>query len=134
VGAGRSGIEIAEKLGKEGYEVVATKRTDPIGSMMEMITRKLALMRIERMDSITLMPHTTVKAFREKSVEIEKDGKKMSLEPFQSVILASGMQSVSEPDEQITNAVSMMEIIGDARDVQDIFSAVHAGYNLALKY
>jgi 2,4-dienoyl-CoA reductase-like NADH-dependent reductase (Old Yellow Enzyme family)/thioredoxin reductase len=134
IGAGRSGIEIAEKLGREGYDVVATKRTDPIGSMMEMITRKLALMRIEQMDRVTLMPHTTVKAFREKSVEIEKDGKKMSLEPFQSVILASGMQSVSGPDEQITNAVPMMEIIGDARDVQDIFSAVHAGYNLALKY
>jgi len=134
IGAGRSGIEIAEKLGREGYEVVATKRTDPIGSMMEMITRKLALMRIERMDGVTLMPHTTVKEFKEKSVEIEKDGKKMSLEPFQSVILASGMQSAPGPDEQIANAVSMMEVIGDARKVQDIFSAVHAGYNLALKY
>jgi hypothetical protein len=27
-----------------------------------------------------------------------------------------------------------MEIIGDAKEVQDIFTAVHAGYNLALKY
>ncbi|MFO7556519.1 MAG: FAD-dependent oxidoreductase [Desulfobacterales bacterium] len=134
IGAGRSGIEIAEKLGRKGYDVVATKRNDPIGSMMEMITRKLALMRIEQMDRVTLMPHTTVKEFRDGGVEIEKDGKKMYLEPFQSIILASGMQSASGPDEQITKAVSMMEIIGDARKVQDIFNAVHAGYNLALKY
>ena len=134
IGAGRSGIEIAEKLGRKGYDVVATKRNDPIGSMMEMITRKLALMRIEQMDRVTLMPHTTVKEFRDGGVEIEKDGKKMYLEPFQSIILASGMQSASGPDEQITKAVSMMEIIGDAREVQDIFNAVHAGYNLALKY
>ncbi len=134
IGAGRAGVEIAEKLGNEGYDVVATKRTDPIGSMMEMITKKLALMRIDQMDKVTLMPHTTVKEFKADSVEVEKDGKKLSLKPFQSVILASGMRSASGPDEGVADAVSMMEIIGDAREVQDIFSAVHAGYNLALKY
>lgn len=134
IGAGRAGVEIAEKLGKEGYDVVATKRTDPIGSMMEMITKKLALMRIEQMDNVILMPHTTVKEFKAESVEVEKDGVSMTLEPFQSVILASGKRSAEGPGEEITNAVAMMEIIGDARDVQDIFSAVHAGYNLALKY
>ena len=62
IGAGRTGLEIAEKLGKEGYDVVATKRTDPIGSMMEMITRKLILMRIGQTDRVTLMPHTTVRS------------------------------------------------------------------------
>jgi cation diffusion facilitator CzcD-associated flavoprotein CzcO len=39
IGAGRTGLEIAEKLGAEGFDVTATKRTDPIGSMMEMITK-----------------------------------------------------------------------------------------------
>ena len=134
IGAGRAGVEIAEKLGNEGYDVVATKRTDPIGSMMEMITKKLALMRIDQMNKVTLMPHTTVKEFLVQSVDIEKDGVRMSLEPFQSVILASGMRSAAGPDDELMNAVSMMEVIGDAREVQDIFSAVHAGYNLALKY
>lgn len=134
IGAGRAGVEIAEKLGNEGYDVVATKRTDPIGSMMEMITKKLALMRIDQMNKVTLMPHTTVKEFLVQSVDIEKNGVRMSLEPFQSVILASGMRSAAGPDDELMNAVSMMEVIGDAREVQDIFSAVHAGYNLALKY
>ena len=134
IGAGRTGVEIAEKLGKEGYDVVATKRTDPIGSMMEMITKKLALMRIEQMDKVTLMPHTTVKEFKADIVEVEKDGEMLSLKPFQSVILASGMRSAAGPDEEIVNAVTRMEVIGDAREVHDIFSAVHAGYDLALKY
>jgi NADPH-dependent 2,4-dienoyl-CoA reductase/sulfur reductase-like enzyme len=134
IGAGRAGVEIAEKLGGEGYEVVATKRTDPIGSMMEMITKKLALMRIGQMEKVTLMPHTTVKEFKSDSVQVEKDGEPLSLEPFQTVILASGMLSAAGPDEEITNAVPKMEIIGDAMEVQDIFTAVHAGYNLALNY
>jgi 2,4-dienoyl-CoA reductase-like NADH-dependent reductase (Old Yellow Enzyme family)/thioredoxin reductase len=131
IGAGRTGLEIAEKLGGEGYEVVATKRTDPIGSMMEMITKNLALKRIGEMENVILMPHTTVRAFLDKSVDIEQDGVGMSLEPFQTVILASGMISAPGPDEEIRKLASRIEIIGDAREVQDIFSAVRAGYELA---
>jgi hypothetical protein len=101
---------------------------------MEMITKKLALMRIGQMEKVTLMPHTTVKEFKSDSVQIEQDGKPLSLEPFQTVILASGMLSAAGPDEEITNAVPNVEIIGDAMEVQDIFTAVHAGYNLALHY
>jgi len=44
------------------------------------------------------------------------------------------MRSASEPDEKTANAAPIMEIIGDAGEVQDIYSAVHSGYNLALKY
>lgn len=134
IGAGRVGVEIAEKLGKEGYDVVATKRTDPIGSMMEMITRKLTLMRIDRMDKVVLMPHTTVKAFKTDSVEVEMDGDRMPLDPFQTVILASGMRSAAGPDDDLAQDVSTIEVIGDAGEINDIFSAVQAGYNLALKY
>lgn len=133
IGAGRVGLEIAEKLGKKGYEVVATKRTDPIGSMMEMITRKLLLMRLEKMANVTLMPHTTVKKFSAEGVEMEQDGVQKSLEPFQTVILSSGMNPAKGPDQEIKNAVSKIEIIGDANQVQDIFSAIHSGYDLACR-
>ncbi len=134
IGAGRAGLEIAEKLGMQGYQVVATKRTDPIGSMMEMITKKLILMRIEKMDNVTLMPHTTVKAFRPDAVIVEQDGQEKVLEPFQTVILASGMRSAPGPDNDIRAAVPDIEVIGDANQVQDIFSAVQAGYEVARKY
>jgi pyruvate/2-oxoglutarate dehydrogenase complex dihydrolipoamide dehydrogenase (E3) component len=134
IGAGRSGLEIAEKLGMQGFDVVATKRTDPIDSMMEMITRKLTLMRIEPMPNVTLMPHTTVKAFLANGVEVEQDGEKKSLAPFQTVILAFGMRTAPGPGEDIQKAVPKLEIIGDANEVQDIFSAVHAGYELAQRY
>ncbi len=134
IGAGRAGLEIAEKLGMQQYQVVATKRTDPIGSMMEMITKKLILMRLEKMDNVTLMPHTAVKAFKPDAVVVEQDGKEKILEPFQTVILASGMRSAPGPGEDIRAAVARIEIIGDANQVQDIFSAVQAGYQVACKY
>ncbi len=134
IGAGRVGLEVAEKLGKDGYEVVATKRTDPIGSMMEMITRKLALVRIGKMKNVTLMPHTTVKKFQPKEVEIEQDGVAKTLEPFQTVILASGMNPLPAPSENIKQLVEKVEIIGDAAVVQDIFTAIHSGFELAKRY
>ncbi|MCF8078224.1 MAG: FAD-dependent oxidoreductase [Desulfobacterales bacterium] len=134
IGAGRAGLEIAEKLGAEGFEVAATKRTDPVGSMMEMITRKLTLMRIEGMSNVTLMPHTTVKAFTADGVEVEQDGKKIYLSPFQTVILASGMVSEAGPATEIVAAVPAIEKIGDAATVMDIYTAVHAGYELAMRY
>ncbi len=134
IGAGRTGLEIAEKLGRAGYDVVATKRTDPIGGMMEMITKNLALKRIGEMKNVILMPHTTVKSFKDKSVDIEQDGVRMSLEPFDTVILASGMLSAPMPDEEIRKSVAGIEVIGDAKDVRDIFCATQAGYQLATKY
>ncbi len=134
IGAGRTGLEIAEKLGSDGFEVVATKRTDPIGSMMEMITRKLTLMRIDQMEKVTLMPHTAVKSLSPGKTIVEKDGERVELEAFQTVILSSGMLSMPEPGEELQKYVPTIETIGDAAQVKDIFSAVHAGYDLAAKY
>jgi len=134
IGAGRTGLEIAEKLGAEGFEVTATKRTDPIGSMMEMITKKLTLMHIDQMDNVTLMPHTAVKAFATDKVVVEKEGETVALDPFDTVILASGMLSAPAPEPAIGQAVADVEVIGDANKVLDIYTAVHEGYALALKY
>ena len=134
IGAGRTGLEAAEKLGKEGFEVVATKRTDPIGSMMEQITRKLLLMRLDKMTNVTLMPHTTIKAFSPDKVEVEQDGNRKFLDPFQTVVIASGMVPAAGPDKDVAGAVRNVEIIGDAKEVSDIFNATHAGYELAQRY
>jgi hypothetical protein len=40
-----------------------------MGSMMEMITKKLTLMGIEEMPNVIPMPHTTVKKFSADGVE-----------------------------------------------------------------
>jgi len=134
IGVGQVGLEITEKLGKEGYDVVAVEIIDQLGGAMEGITKKLALMRIEQLEKVTLMPQTAVKAFKADSVEMEKDGERLSLDPFQSVILASGMLSSPEPVDEIKKAIANIEIIGDAHKVQDTFTAVRAGYELACKY
>lgn len=134
IGAGRTGLEIAEKLGAAGFEVVATKRTDPIGSMMEVITKNLMLMRLGKLSNVTLMPHTAVKQFRADGVEVLQDDQPKVLKPFQTVILASGMRPAPGPEAELRQTVPAVEVIGDAAEVMDIYAAVHAGYGTALKY
>jgi 2,4-dienoyl-CoA reductase-like NADH-dependent reductase (Old Yellow Enzyme family)/thioredoxin reductase len=134
IGAGRTGLEIVELLGNEGFEVVTTKRSDPIGSGMDLISSKLTLNRIGQMKNVSVMPHTTVKAFTKDGVEVEIESEVKRLEPFQTVILASGMLSAAGPIDSIKGLVSDIEVIGDAREVNDIYHAIQAGYELAGKY
>ncbi|MGD9229517.1 MAG: FAD-dependent oxidoreductase [Desulfobacterales bacterium] len=134
IGVGQVGLEITEKLGKEGYDVVAVEIIDQLGGAMEGITKKLAFKRIEQLERVTLMAQTAVKEFKAACVEVEKDGEIISLEPFQSVILASGMISAPEPDDEIKKVIDKIEIIGDADNVKDTFTAVRTGYELACKY
>ena len=58
----------------------------------------------------------------------------MLLEPFETVIFASGMISAPGPDEKVRKSVPRIEVIGDAGVVNDIFSSVQAGYRLSLDY
>jgi len=131
IGAGRTGLEIIEKLGRDGFEVTATKRHDPIGSGMDLLSKNLTLARIEKLANVSIMPHTTVKGFFEKCVEVEKDGQLVILDPFQTVILASGMLPAADPGEVLRSRVPKVEVIGDAREVNDIFTATRDGYELA---
>jgi 2,4-dienoyl-CoA reductase-like NADH-dependent reductase (Old Yellow Enzyme family)/thioredoxin reductase len=134
IGAGKTGLEITERLGQEGYDVVATKRTDPLGAAMDMITKTLILKRIGDMKNVALLPRTTVKSFGKTHVDVEQDGISKTLEPFQTVVLASGMLPAGGPPEEIRAAVGKIEVIGDAAKAGDIFSAIRAGYQLALRY
>jgi NADPH-dependent 2,4-dienoyl-CoA reductase/sulfur reductase-like enzyme len=134
IGAGRTGLEIAEKLGAAGFEVTATKRTDPIGSMMEMITKKLTLMHIDQMKNVTLMPHTTVKGFEPGRVMVEKDGEAIESGTLRYGHFRFGHALRTRPRTAIQQAVPSVAVIGDAENVMDIYSAVHAGYSLALTH
>jgi hypothetical protein len=91
-------------------------------------------MRIGQMNNVTLMPHTAVKAFETDRVVVTRDGATMALEPFETVIFATGMLSAAGPEPAIEQAVAAVEVIGDANAVMDIYSAVHDGYALANKY
>ncbi len=134
IGAGRNGLELAERLGKQGYQVAATKRTDTLGSLMEPISKKLCQARIAKMPNVSLLPLTTVLEFKDEGVWIKREEAKQMLGAFDTVILCAGMLPAEGPPQEIIREVPKTEIIGDAHETADIYSAVKAGYELALEY
>jgi hypothetical protein len=67
-------------------------------------------------------------------VRVQTKGEETTLRVFDTVILCAGMVPRGEPPREMVEMVKRAETVGDALDVKDIYSAVHAGYELALKY
>ena len=132
IGAGMVGMEAAELLVSKGYEVVITKRTDTIANDMEMITKKLMFKRLEGKDNIKIMPNTHVLSFEKDRVYCKVDGKSVYLEPFDTVIIASGMKPADELARSLKEKGVRFYVIGDAEKPADIYNAVQRGYNLAV--
>ncbi len=132
IGAGMVGMEAAELLVNRGYEVVITKRTDTIANDMEMITKKLMFKRLEGKDNVKIMPNTYVLSFEKNRVYCKVEGKSVYLEPFDTVIIASGMKPKNRLAEELKNKSVDLYVIGDAEKPADIYNATQRGYNLAV--
>ncbi len=132
IGAGMIGIEAAEILADEGYEVVITKRSDTIANDMEMITKKLMLKRLEQKKNLLISPNTTLMEFTADQVNYQKDGKPGEWAPFDTVVIASGMEPENGLYQQLQAADKSVEVIGDAENPEDIYAATQKGYLAAV--
>lgn len=132
IGAGMIGIEAAEVLADEGYDVVITKRTDTIANDMEMITKKLMLKRLEQKDNLLISPNTTLTEFSSKTVKYQKEGATYEWPAFDTVIIAAGMEPENTLYQQLQTAGKSVTLIGDADHPEDIYAATQQGYNAAV--
>ncbi|MCD6580841.1 MAG: FAD-dependent oxidoreductase [Desulfuromusa sp.] len=132
IGAGMVGIEAAEILAEGDYEVIITKRTSEIANDMEMITKKLMLKRLEQKNNLTISPNTTLLEFTTAGVKYQKEGEVKEWTPFDTVIIASGMEPENNLYQQLQTAGKSVQIVGDAADPADIYAATQNGYLAAI--
>ena len=132
IGAGMIGIEAAEILADEGYDVVITKRTDTIANDMEMITKKLMLKRLEQKSNLMISPNTTLTEFTATGVTYQKEDKQGEWPPFDTVIIAAGMEPENNLYQQLQQQQKSVQVIGDANDPADIYAATQQGYAAAV--
>lgn len=131
IGAGMVGVEAAEILAGQGHEVVITKRTSSIANDMEMITKKLLLKRLEQMDNLLISLETTLTEFTPERVRFEKNGSPGEWQPFDTVIIASGMDAENSLYLQLAAAGKAVQVVGDADSPEDIYAATQKGYQAA---
>ncbi len=131
LGAGMVGMEAAENLLKKGFDVAITKRGEEVGNDMEPITKKLMMMRLKN-SPLKIMTKTKVLEFAQNGVRYIQDNKEGNFEPFDTVIIATGLNS----DESVANFLKSkgknFQVIGDAKKVENIYEATKAGYETAI--
>ncbi len=127
LGAGMVGLEVAEMLLAEGKTVVACRRSETIGADMDPISRKLLLDRIGNNPDLALMPGTTLTRFTAKNVEGIMGGHEITLDPFDTVILCSGMEPETGLAKDLEDFPGEVIIIGDADTPANIDHAFRQG-------
>lgn len=127
IGAGMVGMEAAEQLVGQGKQVVATKRGQEIAPDMDPLSRALMNKRLSGKENLKIMTGTTVMAFDKDSVKVKTQNEEISLEPFDTVISAAGM----EPDNSLAQALSTasfaIHMVGDAKEPATIEQAFGDG-------
>ncbi len=127
LGAGMVGLEVAEMLLARGKTVVACRRSATIGADMDPISRKMMLKRIGDHPNLILMSGTTLRAFTDDGVEANHDGEEIMLEPFDTVILCSGMEPEISLVDDLQDFSGDVIVIGDAEDPSNIDHAFGQG-------
>jgi len=128
IGAGMIGIEAAEILADQNYDVVITKRTDSIANDMEMITKKLMLKRLEQKENLLISPNTTLVEFSADRVKYQQNGSTGEWASFDTVIIAAGMEPENDLYQQLQDQQKSVQIVGDADNPADIYAATQKGY------
>ncbi len=133
IGAGMVGMEAAENLANGGKEVVVTKRGEDIANDMEPITKKLMMMRLKDKD-IKILTKTKILSFEKDGVLYEKAGVVDKMPKFDTVIFATGLVSDESVKEYLESLGISHKLIGDAKNVANIYEATKEGYEAAVNY
>jgi len=131
LGAGMVGMEAAENLIQKGFDVTITKRGEEVANDMEPITKKLMMMRLKN-SPLKIMTKTEILAFLPTQTKYRQDEKEGSLGVFDTVLIATGLNSDKSVAAFLKSKGKKFQVIGDAHKVENIYEATKAGYEAAL--
>jgi 2,4-dienoyl-CoA reductase-like NADH-dependent reductase (Old Yellow Enzyme family)/thioredoxin reductase len=131
LGGGMVGIEAAETLAQDGHEVTIVEMLPELANNMEMVSRNLALKRINENRSIKVLLNATITSFDDGGVVVKNDNGEQRLPPFDWVLIAAGLKPKPLP-EGFREIVKDIRVIGDANAVRDVESAAREGYETGL--
>ena len=129
LGGGLVGLEAAEKLGREGREVIVVEMLPETGGTMEPVGKALLLKRLKAISGVEILTSTTVERIGNEGVSLGTPGGARTIPPVDAVLLAAGLRADSVPDG-VRAAVAEIHVVGDAKAPRDVESAVREGYEV----
>lgn len=129
IGGGLIGVEVANTLLDYNNKVTIVEMLEDIGRDMEIVTRKLNLMKLKKHDvpvytnaQVTKIEGSTL--YMNQANETEKE---IMLEGIDIYVVATGMK----PDKTLANKITgkiPVHVVGDADKVSDAVSAIQSAY------
>lgn len=129
IGGGLIGVEIANTLVDHNNNVKIVELFDDIARDMEMITRKLNLMKLQK-NNVEIYTKTRVTsidgntAIAEKMDEINE---KFKFYDIDIIVLATGMKPVNKLAETLKDKMPVYTV-GDAKEIGDAVTAIQSAY------
>lgn len=131
IGSGATGLETAEFLCGRGNNVTIVEMLDSIGQGVYVQHYLDAMDKLSKYD-VTYKPKTRLLEIRKDCAVLERleDGVKEEY-PSDYVVLAMGVHSVNPLEQVCAGICSQVQVIGDAKQVGRIESAVRSGFEAA---
>ncbi len=131
IGGGLIGVEIANTLVDHGNKVIIVEALDDVARDMEMVTRKLNLMKLHK-NNVVVYTNKKVSLIRNKSVMLKSKNifEDFWINDIDVIVVATGMKPNKELVEQLENKIPYY-VVGDADKVGDAVSAIQSGYFIA---
>ncbi len=132
IGGGLIGVEIANTLIDYGNKVTIIEMLDEIARDMEMVTRKLNLMKLKKANVPIYINSRVTKIDGSSLYMIQTNGseKEIKLDNVDIYVVAAGMRPNKELIEKLEGKIPYY-IAGDADNIGDAVSAIQSGYFLA---
>jgi 2,4-dienoyl-CoA reductase (NADPH2) len=132
IGGGLIGVEIANTLVDYGNKVIIVEMLDDIARDMEMVTRKLNLMKLKKANVPIYTSSRVTKIDGSTLYMIQTNGseKEIKLENIDIYVVATGMKPNKDLIKKLEGEIPYY-IVGDADNIGDAVSAVQSGYFIA---
>ena len=128
IGGGLVGVEIANTLVDYGNSVTIIEMLDDIARDMEMVTRKLNLMKLKK-HNVSIFTNSKVNNIENGSVYFFNASiqEEMIIENVDVYVIATGTQPDNKLYEEIKEKIPSYKI-GDAEKAGDVVSAIQSAY------
>ena len=132
-GGGSSGTECALDLAHDGHEVTIVDGLSGDVLMMELANEtRQALIALRNELGVELIDEAMVKEITPEGVIITKDGEERLLEA-DTVVTSFGMKSRTAAAEALCGIIPETYVVGDAREVRNIFWANRDAFDVAVE-
>jgi pyruvate/2-oxoglutarate dehydrogenase complex dihydrolipoamide dehydrogenase (E3) component len=131
-GGGMIGCEVADFLGEHLHRVTIVEMLPSLAQDLPPAVAHFLLRRLSDYN-VEIITNARIAEILEDGVIIRRNGKKMRLEGFDTLVLALGIKSVNGLAAQIEGKVPEIYVIGDAVTPRRAIEAIEEGAKIALR-